>query len=109
MGTSFVVNVGFTLEVAVSDTVILYFDGDPDGPINMGGIPIDNDGVKICTITAVTGSGAPYMQPITVTGDEANKFTLTNGGVCPCDLVIGAADLAAGVHAGTWTFRAPAP
>jgi len=106
--TSFVVDVGFNLQVVVTDTVTLLFDGAP-GPIVKTGIPQDNDNDKVCTITAVTSSGAPYTQPITMSGTDAAKFALTNGGVCPCDLLIGSADLPAGTNTGTLRFTAPAP
>ena len=109
MTTSFVVNVAFNLQVAVEDTVTLFFDGSPNGPIALSNIPTDNDGDLICTITAETGSGAPYAKPISFSGPEAHKFSLTNGGVPPCDLVVGGTDLEPGVHSGTWTFLAPEP
>ena len=107
--TSFTVNVAFNLNVQVDDVVTLYFDGDPDGPINLTNLPPDNDGEVITHITAVTGSGAPYEQAISFSGPEANKFRLTNNGVPPCDLIVGPSDLEEGVHSGTWTFLAPAP
>jgi hypothetical protein len=106
--TSFVVDVTYSVQVVVTDTVTLLFDGGP-GPITKTGIPQDNDNDKVCTITAVTSSGAPYTQPITMSGTDAAKFALTNGGVCPCDLLIGPADLPAGTNTGTLRFTAPAP
>jgi hypothetical protein len=44
-----------------------------------------------------------------MSGTDAAKFALTNGGVCPCDLLIGSADLPAGTNTGTLRFTAPAP
>jgi len=109
--TSFTVSVPFnlTVDVEVGDIVTLYFDGSPNGPINLSNIPADNDGDVVCHITAETVSGAPYEQAISFSGPEASKFRLTNGGVPPCELVVGTADLEPGTHSGTWTFSAPAP
>jgi len=106
--TSFVVDVTYSVQVVVTDTVTLLFDGGP-GPIVKTGLPQDNDNDKVCTITAVTSSGAPYTMPITMSGTDAAKFALTNGGVCPCDLLIGSADLPAGTNTGTLRLTAPAP
>jgi len=111
MPATFNTTIPFTIEVAVTvnDTVTLYFNGDPDGPINMTAVPTDNSGTVVANITAITATGTPYTHPITMTGTDANKFSLTNGGVPPCNLVIGATDLTEGVHTGSLTFKAPKP
>jgi hypothetical protein len=111
MPSTFNTTVPFTIEVSVTvnDTVTLYFNGDPDGPISMVDLPADNAGTVVSTITAVTATGTPYTQAITMTGEDANKFRLTNGGIPPCDLVIATPDLPEGTHTGSLTFKAPKP
>jgi hypothetical protein len=103
--SGFTFNIAFEITVSADDIVTLLFDGG-NGPI-VKTISDTNAGATITTITATTQSGTPYLTPITITGDEAASFAFTNGGVCPCDLVVGATDLPLGSHIGIWTFTAP--
>ena len=48
-------------------------------------------------VTVATTVGT-YAGPITLTGTGASSFTLSNGGVYPCNLLIGATDIAGGTY-----------
>jgi hypothetical protein len=43
--------------------------------------------------------GGTFTGPIVSGGTDAAKFALTNGGVLPCNLTVGAANVAAGTYA----------
>jgi hypothetical protein len=103
--SGFIFNINFNIAISADDIVTLFFDGG-SGPI-IKTLPNNNNGAVITDITAVTGSGTPYLTPITIGGTDAGLFELTNGGVCPCELIVGPIDLAIGSHIGIWTFTAP--
>lgn len=103
---SFSFSLGST-HIDFNEVVTLHFDGG-SGPI-IKQIPANNSGLTIMTITATTASGRPYNTPIEFSGDEAASFSLTNGGVCPCELVAGGTDLVPGDHIGRLTFEATVP
>ena len=44
-------------------------------------------------------AGGTFTGPIVSGGTDAAKFALTNGGVLPCNLTVGAANVAAGTYA----------
>jgi hypothetical protein len=100
-------NISFNLGVSGDNIVTLFFDGGA-GPI-VKDLPNNNNGAVITEITAVSSSEDPYLFPITISGTDAALFELTNGGVCPCELIVGPVDLALGSHVGIWTFTAPPP
>jgi Flp pilus assembly protein TadG len=60
---------------------------------------VNNAGATIGAITVTTNpAGGNYTGAITLGGANASSFALTNGGVLPCNLVVGPANLAAGAY-----------
>jgi hypothetical protein len=58
-----------------------------------------NAGTVVGALSVVTNPvGGTYTGVITLGGTNASSFVLTNGGVLPCNLVVGAANLAAGPY-----------
>ena len=55
------------------------------------------DFVGHVVVTTSPPGGSPST-PITLAGTDAAKFTLTNAGVYPCDLLVGASNIAAGTY-----------
>jgi hypothetical protein len=53
------------------------------------------DVVGAVTVTTNPPGGSP-SNPILIGGPDAGKFALTNGGVIPCNLVVGASNLPSG-------------
>ncbi len=61
-----------------------------------------NAGTVVGAVSVTTNPpGGTYAGVITLGGANASSFALTNGGVLPCNLVVGAANLAAGTYAVT--------
>ena len=61
--------------------------------------PADAGGF-VATIAVGTGaSGGPYVGTLTLGGADAAKFALSNGGVYPCNLMVGASNIGAGTYA----------
>lgn len=54
---------------------------------------------------SLTWNGTPgtYSTPLVLGGADAAKFALSNGGVVPCNLVVGSTNLAQGSYAITLT------
>ena len=60
----------------------------------------DVAGAVVGTVSVTTNPpGGTYSGVITLGGANASSFALTNGGVLPCNLVVGASNLAAGTYA----------
>ena len=55
-------------------------------------LPVNNVGAVVAAVTVTTRSSRPHTTPLRLEGVDASKFALTNGGVVPCDLIVGAAD-----------------
>jgi hypothetical protein len=49
-------------------------------------------------ITVTTNTGGPYAGTITLGGPDAAKFALDNSGTYPCNLLVGATNIAAGSY-----------
>jgi hypothetical protein len=59
-----------------------------------------NAGTVVGAVSVTTNPpGGTYAGTIVLSGTDAAKFALTNNGLLPCDLVIGTADIPAGVYA----------
>ena len=56
-----------------------------------------NAGAFVATIT-VTATGGAYTGPVTLSGTNAGLFALSNGGISPCNLLIGAANVPPGSY-----------
>jgi hypothetical protein len=56
-------------------------------------------GELVGAITVSTNTGADYQGVITMSGADAGKFALDNGGNYPCNLKVGNADVPAGSYA----------
>lgn len=52
-------------------------------------IPAPNAGKVIGEVTVRTKNGKPYLTPLQLQGPNAADVALDNGGVAPCNLVIG--------------------
>lgn len=62
------------------------------GPANAGDV--------IGAVSVTTNpAGTPFAGPVVLSGTDAAKFALTNGGMLPCNLVVGAANIPAGFYA----------
>ena len=46
----------------------------------------------------MTATGGTYAGTLSLFGADAAKFTLSNGGVYPCDLLVGATNIGAGTY-----------
>ena len=56
-------------------------------------------GAVIGQVTLTTNPpGGSYVGPVTLTGPDASNFALSNNGIVPCDLVIGANNVPAGTY-----------
>jgi hypothetical protein len=60
-------------------------------------LPPQNAHSFFATVT-VTATGGAYTGTLTLGGADAGKFTLSNGGVYPCNLHIGAANIGVGTY-----------
>jgi hypothetical protein len=60
-------------------------------------LPAENAHHHFATIT-VTATGGTYAGTLSLNGADASKFTLSNNGVYPCDLLIGAANVGVGTY-----------
>ena len=67
-------------------------------------LPPENAHQHFATVT-VTASDGTYAGTLSLDGKDAAKFALSNGGVYPCDLLIGATN----IGAGTYHFTITAP
>jgi hypothetical protein len=54
-----------------------------------------NAGALIAHVTVTTKNDKPYTDPLTLGGIDGAWFTLSNGGVAPCELTVGAGDITA--------------
>jgi hypothetical protein len=67
-------------------------------------IGAQNAGALIGAITVTTSPpSGPQNYTITLSGADAADFAVSNGGVQPCNLIVGPSDLAAGSYAITLT------
>ena len=53
----------------------------------------------VATITVTMAGGGTYVGVLTLGGADAAKFALSNGGNYPCNLMVGASNIAAGTYA----------
>ena len=56
-----------------------------------------NANAFVATI-AVAATGGAYSGTLSLTGTDAAKFKLSNNGIYPCNLMVGAANIAAGTY-----------
>ena len=60
-------------------------------------LPASNAGSLVANIT-VAATGGTYAGTLSLSGTDAGKFALSNGGVYPCNLLVGASNIAAGTY-----------
>ena len=59
--------------------------------------PAENANTRVGDVTITTDPPDQQLAtPVVLQGDAAGKFALTNGGIAPCELTVGATDLPAG-------------
>lgn len=86
-----------------------------DTGITITGISLSNTTISGAAENAHTVIGSvsittdppdqPVATPVTLAGNDAAKFVLTNSGVVPCDLAVGASNLPAGDYAITLSLE----
>jgi hypothetical protein len=64
--------------------------------VNVGNPP--NANTVVGAISVTTADGRPYPGQIILGGADASKFVISNGGLLPCNLVVGSSDVAAGTY-----------
>jgi hypothetical protein len=64
--------------------------------VNVGNPP--NANIVVGAISVTTADGRPYPGQIILGGADASKFVISNGGLLPCNLVVGSSDIAAGTY-----------
>lgn len=52
-------------------------------------LPVANAGMVAGELTVRTHNGKPYLTPLALSGPNAGQFRLDNGGVAPCNLLVG--------------------
>lgn len=87
----------FTFTVDAPDVQAITLNGAKDAVLVT--LPAVNATLRAATIAAQTYSGTPYTKPLVLGGADASKFTLSRGGVLPCDLMVGATSLVSGTYA----------
>ena len=91
-GGAFAITQAFTLTITVTIT--------PTG-ISLSTtsvtLPATNAGALVANIT-VAATGGTYAGTLSLSGTDASKFALSNGGVYPCNLLVGASNIAAGTY-----------
>ena len=88
----------FQVVLTAPDVKAILMDGSPSGVTKE--IPRDNNtGTAICQVTVTTYSGKPYTTPLQLSGTDGSKFVLSNGGVAPCNMLIGAATIPPAAYA----------
>lgn len=86
----------FIVDVQAADVVQILLNGSAEG--TSVELPATNAGAFVADVTVVTHSGKPYTKALTLSGIDATKFTLTNGGVAPCDMNVGPASIGTGSY-----------
>jgi chitodextrinase len=64
--------------------------------VSVGAPPNANKVVGVVSVT--TANGQPYPGTLILGGTDAAKFALTNGGLLPCNLVVGPTDIPLGTY-----------
>jgi hypothetical protein len=64
--------------------------------VNVGNPP--NANFVVGAISVTTADGRPYPGQVILGGADASKFVISNGGLLPCNLVVGSSDIAAGSY-----------
>jgi hypothetical protein len=64
--------------------------------VNVGNPP--NANTVVGAISVTTADGRAYPGQIILGGADASKFVISNGGLLPCNLVVGPSDIAAGTY-----------
>lgn len=72
------------------------------GPVSIE-LPESNAGEHVADVTVQTKNDKPYTDPLTLGGIDGAWFTLSNGGVAPCELRVGAGDVTADEYSITLT------
>jgi hypothetical protein len=93
----------FRIELIAPDVQSILLNGSTTG-VSVA-IPHDSANFKVADVTVVTYSGNPYTKALQLGGADGVKFTLSNGGVAPCALNIGATS----VPGGTYSVKIAAP
>lgn len=94
---SFPYSITIQIETTAPDVAQILLDGGA-GPIDVT-LPEANVAYPVAMVTVVTHSGDPWTVPLVLGGDDGAAFALTNGGIAPCDLVVGGEDIVGGSYA----------
>jgi hypothetical protein len=98
------VNAPATYTFTISSNVTLVANFTPAftlTSVNLSNTTVSNVAGAVVGAVSVTTNppGGTYSGVITLGGANASSFALTNGGVLPCNLVVGASNLTAGTYA----------
>lgn len=100
---AFAITQGFTLTITITIT--------PTG-ISLSTtsvtLPATNAGALVANIT-VAATGGTYAGTLSLSGTDASKFALSNGGVYPCNLIVGAANICTSGSPCTYNVTVSAP
>lgn len=94
---SFPYAVTIQIETTAPDVSQILLNGS-SGPVTVT-LSADNAGATVAALTVVTHSGDPWTVPLTLSGEDGDSFDLSNGGVAPCNLVVGSTSITAGSYA----------
>lgn len=72
------------------------------GPVSIE-LPEANAGEHVADVTVTTKNDKPYTDPLVLGGADGGWFALSNGGVAPCELRVGAGDVTADEYSITLT------
>ena len=86
----------FTIDAEAPDVMQMFLNGST-GPLCVS-LPAVNAGMRIADLSVTTHSGAPYTTPLTLSGADGGKFSLSNGGALPCSLMVGPTDIVTGAY-----------
>ena len=87
----------FTITVDAPDVQAMTLNGARDAVVLT--LPSVNAMLRAATVAVQTYSGTPYTKPLVLGGADAAKFSLSHGGVLPCDLMVGATSVVSGTYA----------